>query len=71
MEKLGLVILSFVIHFGVPPITESKRCKVTKATESCLQIGFRFNYYQGESLREDEVNYRIIVIYVLMYSLLQ
>ena len=49
------------INFAIPSIPENH--KFIK-TDNYLQRGFPFNYYEGENLTEEEVNYRIRVIYI-------
>lgn len=49
------------INFAIPFIPENH--KFIK-TDNYLQIGFPFNYYEGENLTDEEVNYRIRVIYI-------
>ena len=61
------ILFALGINFSIPPIPESK--KYIK-TDSYLQIGFPFNYYEGENLTDEELNYRIKVIYVNCFTYL-
>jgi len=61
------VFFALVIHFSIPPIPESKK---SVKTDNYLQIGFPYNYYEGENLTAEELNYRIKVIYATCFTYL-
>lgn len=61
------ILFALGINFSIPPILDSKR---SIKTDSYLQIGFPFNYYEGENLTDEELNYRIKVIYVTYFTYL-
>jgi len=61
------ILFALGINFSIPSIAKSKK---SIRTESYLQIGFPFNYYEGESLTDEELNYRIRVIYVTSFTYL-
>lgn len=67
MWTIILILFALGINFSIPSIPESKK---SIRTESYLQIGFPFNYYEGESLTDEELNYRIRVIYVTSFTYL-
>ena len=48
------ILFALGINFSIPPIPESKK---SIKTDSYLQIGFPFNYYEGENLTDEELNY--------------
>ena len=58
------ILLALGINFSIPPIPESKK---SIKTDSYRQIGFPFNYYEGENLTDEELNYRIKVISVTCF----
>lgn len=61
------ILFALGINFSIPSISESKK---SIRTDSYLQIGFPFNYYEGENLTDEELNYRIQVIYVTCFTYL-
>ena len=61
------ILFALGINFSIPPIPESKK---SIKTDSYLQIGFPFNYYEGDNLTDEELNYRIKVIYVNCFTYL-
>lgn len=61
------LLFALGINFSIPTISESKK---SIKTDSYLQLGFPFNYYQGENLTNQERNYRIKVIYVTWFTYL-
>ena len=48
------IFFALGINFSIPPIPESKK---SIKTDSYLQINFPFNYYEGENLTDEELNY--------------
>ena len=58
------ILFALGINFSIRPIPENKK---SIKTDSYLQIGFPFNYYEGEKLIDEKLNYRIKVIYVTCF----
>ena len=67
MWTLISVSLALLINFYSPDIPKSKKIY---GTETYLQRGFPFNYYEGESLTDEELNYRIRIIYLTSFTYL-
>ena len=67
MSTIISILVALGINFLIPPIPESKNLS---KTDSYLQIGFPFNYYEGDNLTDEELNYRIKVIYVTCFTYL-
>lgn len=59
------MLFALGINFSIPPIPDSKKYIKTDS-----QIGFPFNYYEGDNLIDEELNYRIKVIYVTCFTYL-
>ena len=64
MRTITSIFLALWINFSIPPISEIK--KFIKMA-SYLQVGFPFNYYEGENLTDEELNYWIKVIYMTCF----
>jgi len=63
MWTLVSVSLALLIHFCTPEIPEFKKSLLISET-NYSPIGFPYQYFEGESLTEGEVKYRLRVIFI-------
>lgn len=59
------VLLALGVHFGIPQTRKSNDSEKTYYQ----QLGFPSQYFAGEFLSEEEVHYRLLLIYIsLMFG---